>query len=226
MDYIRTAYTVNMQFDEAGEIIVPVTWYFAADGAQDFPGYHLFGSARSWQEHQLPILGLGERWDSKPSYYNGAQPFFAPGLGGFCGDPDWYVNGCPSDAPPIQYSAAGVPTCCPQPPCQPWYVAGLAASTISSNYAGIGPFSQVDFDPFSVTFVDNNNNGGTWTQGISSCGSEHNVESAGFVINAFPPQQDLQLSSYDAETFTGTWIPTFPQFFPPGLEVYFRLPRT
>jgi len=115
---------VNMQFDQAGEIIVPVTWYFAAPGAKQLPAQHPFGSQHTWALGRLPTLGLGERWDSLTPYYNGAQPFYAPGSGSFCGPLDWFENGCPSDAPPINYSDAGVPVCCPQPPCQPWAQTG------------------------------------------------------------------------------------------------------
>jgi hypothetical protein len=121
MDLMRSAYSVTMQFDQAGEILVPVEWYLCSDDAGYFPTPHLFGSG-NYANKANDLFGIGEYWASARPWRNGSQPFFAPGSGAFCGPTDWFQLGCPSDAPPLEYSSAGVPVCCPQPPCQSWYL--------------------------------------------------------------------------------------------------------
>jgi hypothetical protein len=119
MDLMRSCYSVNMQFDTEGTIIRQVKWYFAAPDAKVFPVPHSFGSS-IWLQRGSENLGLGEVWNSKRPYYRGARPFPAKGMGSTCGQQDWFVSGVPAGTPDIRLSDVSVPTCCPQPPCQPF----------------------------------------------------------------------------------------------------------
>jgi hypothetical protein len=209
MDCVRSCYTVNMQFDAAGEIVVPVTWYFTSPGALTFPGPHRFGSSHTWAPHSLPSIGLGERWDSKPSYANGAQPFYAPGSGSFCGPLDWFAEGCPSDAPPVQYSSAGVPVCCPQPPCQPWFPATIPSSTVQTVPPG-GTYHLVTYDFFAALF---NNGPGTIQIEVEleavECDMASPYSTVMFVTFVLVDDSEWEyfLQSYDPSTHTGLWTP-------------------
>ncbi len=203
MDYLRTAYIVNMQFDEAGEIVVPIKWYFTSPTANTFPGSHAFISSRTWTAHQQPTVGIGERWDSTPSYYNGALPGKFPGTGNICGPIDWFQNGCPSDAPPVTI-VNGVPACCPLL-CQQW----LEFPSIRDVVQLSAPFSmwtqlvsdtdqevwQSTFDPtVTVSFEEDF---------ITMCGSNNSTAASlqGTVFNV----PGLCTDS-DPSTFTGTYV--------------------
>jgi hypothetical protein len=110
---LRSCYTTRMQFDQAGIINVPVRWYFCDDAAQTLPAGTLFYS-KNWDtasEGWPP--GVGEIWPYDRTWSNGANPGMN-GQGSPCGPTDWFVNGCPSNAPPLTIQG-GVPLCCRQP---------------------------------------------------------------------------------------------------------------
>jgi hypothetical protein len=142
VDLGRKTFNHAMQFDVAGEIIVPVRWYYCQDGAAWFPQPTLFTSPAFWGDG-VELLGPGPYWGAKPVYNNGAAPFYAPGTGSFCGPLDWWRNGTPSNAPPIEYSAAGVPVCCPQPPCVPFCYLGGMLRYFMSTASGAVPWTLV-----------------------------------------------------------------------------------
>jgi hypothetical protein len=227
MDYCRAGYQIDMQFDEKGLIVVPVTWYACAPGAQVFPGFHLYVSGHTWNPHGLPTIGIGERWDSKPIYYNSALPFYAPGTGSFCGPDEWFRSGCPSDAPPIQYSDAGVPTCCPQPPCQPWYDASYAGGR---NATGTPGYPWTDGGQgFTVSNWEchGGDDSVAWTPGGTGlCEAQPVTIGAVEIESTGPYSFDLQCTAYNDATFTGTWIPATGSIAPPGFIVFFKCPPT
>lgn len=110
MDYIRSAYEVDMQFDAAGDIVRRVRWFFTAPGAKRFPLVNPFFSG-NWGDLRGGPAGPGEVWSSDRPWSNGARPAPLLGKGDFCGDPDWWLDGTPSDAPDLPL-VDGVPMCC------------------------------------------------------------------------------------------------------------------
>jgi hypothetical protein len=226
MDYMRSGYTVNMQFDAAGEIIVPVTWYACEEGALDFPTPHLYVSTRTWAKHKLPTLGIGERWDSKPVHNDSAPPGFFPGTGGYCGPDDWWQNGCPSDAPPLVIGPNGIPPCCPQPPCQPWRETGIARRS----------FTLSTPDPPYIS-VENDANHYDWIFGVSTdnqlfldedasgvaCGDGPGTTCA-LILQAYGEEPNMVCLSYDPGSSTGVWGPPAGSPIPADYRVTFHNP--
>jgi hypothetical protein len=197
-----------MQFDEAGEIIVPVMFYFAAPCAPVFPGFHLYATDY-FQSHAQPGLGPGLRWDSIPTYYNGALPWPANSSGRFCGSLDWWQNGVPSNAPPVDYGN-GFPACCGQP-CQPYYPV---------------PYTQITFKLFpdlGLTWVNNEDAPGIISTWLGSDGES--VFQIAFGAETYPCQEQpmnmvvgvtlgttgepglLFQGCYNPDTYTGTYYP-------------------
>jgi hypothetical protein len=207
MDYLRVGYTVNMQFDAAGEIVVPITWYPAADGADLFPTPHYFGSSRTWTPHRLPTVGLGERWDSKPVTYAGPAPFYAPGNGAFCGPLAWFQEGCPSDAPPLVIGPAGSPVCCPQPPCQPWGTRSINSRTCVGAGYDAGDWIILDnFGSGVAWFYGANGDSIQLSETLPGCPPSGSSAECLCAFGAYPSVTTLSLESYDLATQTGTWI--------------------
>lgn len=227
MDYMRSGYTVDMQFDAAGAYIVPVQWYAAADGAKTFRTPHLYVSTRTWGDHKLPTLGIGERWDSVPMWSSSAPPGYFPGNGDFCGPYEWFRDGCPSDAPPLVIGAAGTPPCCPQPPCQPWYDASYAGGRLAFGTAG---FPWTDGGQ-GFTVSDWECHGGddnvAWTPGGTGLCEAQPVTIGSVEISSVGPYTfDLTCTAYDDATFTGTWVPDGLDPAPSGFIVKFKCPPT
>lgn len=111
---LRSCYTTMMQFDEAGQIVVPVRWYFCAPGAKTLPNGTLFYS-KNWDTASAGWPpGPGEVWGDR-TYSKGQRPTPLRGNGNYCGPDSWYTDGCPSSAPPLQL-VGGIPACCPSVP--------------------------------------------------------------------------------------------------------------
>jgi hypothetical protein len=100
-----------MQFDRAGELIIPVRWYFVPDDTPFLPFPHLFGS-NNYQTQGIIDLGPGERWDSPRFYSKGAPPGPLLPTTEFCGPLDWWANGVPSTAPSLPTNTLGQALCC------------------------------------------------------------------------------------------------------------------
>jgi hypothetical protein len=111
MDFLRSCYTTQMQFDEAGDLIADVQWYWCLPGAKLFPRRNSFCSA-NWDQLKYNQLGLGEVWNSPRPYSKGTPPAPAAGDGRHCGPLHWFTHGCPSDAPPITRGPTGIGGCC------------------------------------------------------------------------------------------------------------------
>jgi hypothetical protein len=111
MDYLRSCYSTDMQFDLAGNIVGKVKWYWAAKGAKIFPYQNSF-SSDNWITPSNSTLGLGEVWNSPRPWRNGSLLVVPPGDGHVCGDISWFTDGCPSDAPPLPRSPSGLALCC------------------------------------------------------------------------------------------------------------------
>lgn len=112
MDMLRSCYEVDMQFDQDAQIIRRVRWYFVPEDTPSFPAPQKFGS-QNWQWRGFEPLGIGERWDSDRPWRDGSIPWpiKPPRL---CEHVpvEWFDEGCPSNAPPLQLTPLGQATCC------------------------------------------------------------------------------------------------------------------
>lgn len=214
---MRSCYEATMQFDKKGEIKVPIVWYFCGDGAELFPGPHSFGSS-NWENPPRSGLGIGEQWDSSFAWRDGSQPFPAPGNGSFCGPLDWYENGCPSDAPPVEY-VGDIPECCPQPACQE-YFAPEDASTCDLQWEQPGVWVRVTWDFSGCFFLLNGSFSSFigWHVGDFCPGKPYLgcfVETIS--LHDFPTVDGAIITDYDEVTGTGTWVGTAAGDVVPGV---------
>lgn len=220
---MRSCYATTMQFDDTGDLTAEIQWYFANDGAVSFPAFAQFGS-KNWLRTGFDYVGPGEVWNATRSYSKGAAKFFAPGNGSFCGQLDWWENGCPSDAPPISYSSQQIPVCCPQQGCCSWYDGGTGHRTISTpgqpyvwtkvseNFAEVlfedaATGYKVQLEPRSFHCVPGDN-------GALACGLEVSL------TLSFP----LSLWSYDPNTYTSEWRLPPGETHPAGFVLYAVVP--
>lgn len=100
-----------MQFDQAGQIVRRVRWYFVEPGTEWLPVPHQFGSM-NWAPQGLIGLGIGERWDSTRPWRDGAIDWPLTEPIHLCGDNSWWNDGCPSTAPDLPRTPSGRPACC------------------------------------------------------------------------------------------------------------------
>jgi hypothetical protein len=114
MDFVRSCYSTYMQFDQAGQVVAKVQWYFAEPGAKLWHGPNAFCSA-NWDEVKYSTLGLGEVYNAARDYSKGALPFPSPGTGRWCGKHRYFSEGVPSDAEPLPLGPNGQPLCCGGP---------------------------------------------------------------------------------------------------------------
>lgn len=227
VDVLRSCYTVDMQFDQAGLVVAPVTYYFAPPGAKFFPVPHAFCSA-NWVENSLAGPGVGELPTSARTYSNGALPAPFTGQGPPCAPLDWWTNGVPSDAPPLTYDDRGLPTCCQIPVT----VEDTQAVTAGCGYQLCNSWNLTTTPTRTLTRLSN---GEVWVTVVSTNVEEiwHGVQFPGDLMETstgsgncngygnvtlqmrqnarFPTGvYTLRLISYDLATTTGLWqvLPT------------------
>lgn len=241
MDYLRSCYSTDMQFDLAGEIVGKVKWYWAAKGAKIFPYQNSF-SSDNWITPSNSTLGLGEVWTSPRPWRNGSLLVVPPGDGHVCGDISWFTDGCPSDAAPLQRSPSGLALCCstgglllggdyklrfggglllsgdysiPAPLCQPFYTAHSGSATLRRESTG-GLWTFTGFFGGSYFFHDPIL-GSFYEIVLASLGTAciPGFAAAGSVVQV-PPSSTARMTfvSYDLTTNIGKWkVPlTFPMY--------------
>lgn len=209
MDMMRSCYDTQMQFDAAGHIVRGVRWYFADTNARYLPFPHKFGS-QNWLPRGSSNFGIGERWQAKPVWNNGALPYFSPGTGARCGSDDWFANGTPSNAPNIPVGPDNVPLCCPQKPCQPWNNAIVPAGSFIQRVS-TGQFWSIFPDTTFQCF-------GSDISGPTPGTLQFQVLiTTPLCLGFFPTSgqlnlnpffgyiADVKLVAYDANSRTGTW---------------------
>jgi hypothetical protein len=204
----RSCYTVMMQFDEAGLVVAPVTYFFAGDDATPLPFHTPFAPRNVWAPNGWLSLPPGEQVDSDTPWSNGEMPGFFPGNGSFCGPRDWWENGVPSDAPPLDYGTSGVPPCCPQQPCQPWRVFVPTGTTFVrllngeswlqfTNTSGQWRARGITFPTDSVNAVNDH---------VHPCsGFDGTILQMHVVTSTVNQILPMTLQSFDPTTLTGIW---------------------
>lgn len=99
-----------MWFDNAKTIGGWVQWYWAPKGSKPLPFPTRFTS-ETWDTVHWQCEGAGEDDLTAPIWYSGASPGPFKGRS-WCGPAEWFISGCPSDAPPLPKNAQGLPRCC------------------------------------------------------------------------------------------------------------------
>lgn len=212
MDVIRHAYVSTMQFDAAGLITAKVRWYFAPPGALDFPSGHLFGS-RVFRSDPKPVGGIGETADEVTTWDAGEAPTGVTGTGPFCGPLDWYVNGCPSNAPPLVISGT-IPDCCGVFQCDPWRFPFIPNRVLVRELTGatwtrfFNQNSEADFrEP--VALLDHMR--ATYNPAAPCHGFGGTTMVVFINLGAFVQQVTLNFVSYDPIGASATWqVPVNP----------------
>jgi hypothetical protein len=120
-----------MQFDQAGLITAQVQWYWCQPEAKYFHLPNSFCSG-SWDKISYSHVGIGETADPT-TWRDGSFPIPVTGTDKVCGDPTWFTEGCPSDAPPLPRNTSGLSTCC-----GPGGLVLGGHSVITSAYQGRG----------------------------------------------------------------------------------------
>ena len=111
MDLLRVCHQQTVYWDQARTKKSTIIWYWCEPDAKIFPGPNLFTS-ETWDTVHWYGGPIGEDWASERAYYKGNAPGPFTGQGAFCGQLDWFANGCPSDAPPIPRTDGGLARCC------------------------------------------------------------------------------------------------------------------
>jgi hypothetical protein len=111
-DLARSCYTRNMILVPGGPA-VPVSWYFAKEGAKPFPFPHRFGSA-IWDYTRGVPTTLGDQATSPMVWRNGSPLNTSGGLQ-FAGDPAFFRGEGPSSFTPLILAPDGTPVSCLSP---------------------------------------------------------------------------------------------------------------
>ena len=112
VDFIRSCYTVDMIL-RRGDLPVRVRWYRAPDGAEVFPGPHLYSST-NWEEEGEGVADVGEvpgtqKWDSGVNRSKTTGHFLCGRLGA------WRYGADKTDRN-LVLDIWGRPKCCNLPP--------------------------------------------------------------------------------------------------------------
>jgi len=111
MDIRRSCAVVTMAWDKNQTRKSQVTWYWCPKGAKPFPHVHRF-TAEIYDPVHWFNDGAGEYSNGDPpAWSNGKIPGPFKGQS-FCGDAEWFRDGAPATAFPLDRNAAGLPTCC------------------------------------------------------------------------------------------------------------------
>lgn len=110
MDYLSRCYSARVRPFRDSTEEVNIRWFFCADGAQIFPGTHLFGSQVWRPEKDIEPDQAGELYGQKQY-----DPGFNFGYPGKClvGPLEWFQQGIPSADVPS--SEPPIPPCCLSP---------------------------------------------------------------------------------------------------------------
>lgn len=112
MDVIRSAYVGQVRFVEGGPT-VPVTWFFAADGAAVYEPPTIF---RSFDFEPTPKTnnGLGPQYPPRGAWRAGMRPAgFNGRLSCSSFAPEWWQSGIPvGTILPVPRLPNGLPLCC------------------------------------------------------------------------------------------------------------------
>ena len=111
MDWITAPYRRRCRFHRAEDAPwVTIRWF---PTTLPFLKGEQVINARIWDSDITDDLEVGEDVRDKPHPYRGGA---VAGLSGghVCGDPSWFSDGepWPTDLPPTEYDADGIPTCC------------------------------------------------------------------------------------------------------------------
>lgn len=113
MDLVRTCYNRPAKFFRDSSRVDSITWYRAPPGAKVFPVPHKMNSLY-WYSSPWTATGVGENFDDKATYSNGATPPDVKGTA-YCGSLSDFTLGPafnPSNNTPRD--ANGIPFACPQ----------------------------------------------------------------------------------------------------------------
>jgi len=118
MDISRFATRHDAIFFRDSNIVIPIKWYRAPEGAKFFPVPHKWGHL-SWYSRPWEATGVGEIYGAADRWFNGATP---PGVTGehFHGTLEDYENGCKFDPDHLTpRTPFGLPTECTGGPVPP-----------------------------------------------------------------------------------------------------------
>lgn len=111
MQWLSRTYTVPCRFYKDSSTLTTKVWYWAADDAAPFPGYHVQGS-RHYMDRQIPT----EEWafpgelPGEFTFNDGSNPRGSVGKEGcMIGEPEWFAEGIP---PGITIDDVPIPECC------------------------------------------------------------------------------------------------------------------
>lgn len=138
MDYLRSCYRTTMVF-RIGDAPVEVTWKWAKEGAQRFPGDHSFGST-NWVERVSDAGDLGEQPGDKP-WSNGSGVHGDGASLGTCTDANMFISGIPDGELAPEVDSEGWPLCCSAEP--PFDCLALS-DTLTLTLAGTSDCSNID----------------------------------------------------------------------------------
>lgn len=110
MDVLRVCKTHKVFWDAARTRSSTIIWYRVPDTTPFFPGPHCF-SSETYDTCHWFNPGAGEDYETGPTWYDGSPPASFSATS-FCGEPEWFADGAPSNAPPLPRDAAGLPACC------------------------------------------------------------------------------------------------------------------
>ena len=114
MDVLRSCYTRKMRYVK-GDIskTFDATWYFAAETALPFPGFHLFSSA-VWDTVHPTAVTLGDSESFSRRWYNGRRLNRSDGRS-FAGPKECFLQGAPAPGD-LDRAFDGTPVVCLKPP--------------------------------------------------------------------------------------------------------------
>jgi len=201
--FLRSCYSTKARMLHASNRQSTISWYFAPTGAKYFQKRNCF-EPLSWSGGSPAGNTQGEVIGAPRPYSKGVTPTCAQGTTVW-GEDSWFNDGVPSLTGPWVANECGLPSACPGPPCQPWFMANEAHRQVSTPSDPYYQWFATTNTATTMIFQSDLHPGWSAQSGAVDVACSGNPFRASCALVHLGVVYACTLISYNPATYTGTW---------------------